>query len=332
MSNTLSTIDAPSIGEIAMAREKIADFVATTPIWQAQTMRLRELFGKGTELIFKLELLQRTGTFKPRGALLNVMALDNAAKARGIVAASAGNHAIAASYAAQQLGTTAKVVMPKSAIPMRVERCKYFGGQVVLVDDITEVFATMEQIAEEEGRSIIHPYEGVNVAKGTGGVGLEFYQQAGALDAVIIPIGGGGLCAGIACAIKQLMPQCQVFGVEPTGADSMHRSFAAGHPVSIDKVDTIADSLGAPRAEPYSFALCQHFVDELVMVDDDELLNGMQILFQEMKFAVEPAAAAGIAALMGPLKSRLSGKRIGIILCGTNIDIKTFARLTSSLS
>ena len=134
------------------------------------------------------------------------------------------------------------------------------------------------------------------------------------------------MAAGVACAVKQLRPKCQVFGVEPEGADSMHRSFAAGEPRPIEKVGTIADSLGAPFALPYSFGLCRRFLDDLVMIDDDAMRRAMGLLFREMKLAVEPAGAAATAALCGPLRERLAGKRVGVIVCGSNIDIATFAR------
>jgi threonine dehydratase len=156
-------------------------------------------------------------------------------------------------------------------------------------------------------------------------VGLEFCTQVENLDAVIIPIGGGGLCAGMATAIKQIQPNCLVFGVEPIGANTMHRSFAAGSPQSIPAVQTIADSLGAPHAAPYSFSLCQKFVDELVLVSDDQIRQAMALLFHSMKLAVEPAGATATAALWGPLRDRLRGQRVGLIVCGANIDIDTFA-------
>jgi threonine dehydratase len=143
---------------------------------------------------------------------------------------------------------------------------------------------------------------------------------------VILPIGGGGLAAGISSAVKQLKPDCLVFGVEPEGADSMHRSFASGKPEAIDKVRTIADSLGAPHAAPYSFALCRRFIDELVKIDDDAMRRAMALLFREMKLAVEPAGAAATAALTGSLRARLQGKRVGAIVCGSNIDPESFGR------
>jgi threonine dehydratase len=155
-------------------------------------------------------------------------------------------------------------------------------------------------------------------------VGLELARQVPALDAVIVPIGGGGLCAGVSCAIKALQPGCRVYGVEPEGADTMHRSFAAGSPQAIERVTTIADSLGAPYAQPYSFGLCRRYVDELVKIDDEAMRRAMGLLFAEMKLAVEPAGAAATAALLGPLAGQLRGKRTAVIVCGTNIDAGKF--------
>jgi threonine dehydratase len=197
----------------------------------------------------------------------------------------------------------------------------------MLTDDVSKAFDEVRRIEREEGRYFVHPFEGVQTILGTATVGLEWGQQVTKLDAVIVPIGGGGLCAGIATAIKQLQPNCEVYGVEPEGADTMYRSLQAGSPQAIEKVQTIADSLGAPYAAPYSMGLCQKFVDEVVLISDDEMRRAMGLLFDSMKLAVEPAGAAATAALCGPLLDRLRGKRVGIIVCGTNIDIVTFAKL-----
>ena len=196
-----------------------------------------------------------------------------------------------------------------------------------LVDNVQDAFARVQQIQQEEGRFFVHPFEGPLTTLGTATVGLEFATQAPDLDAVIIPIGGGGLCAGMACAFKQMQPGCRVIGVEPVGADSMHRSFRAGTPQGIDKVRTIADSLGAPYALPYSFELCQRYLDDLVLIDDDAMRRAMGLLYGSMKLAVEPAGAAATAALCGPLLDRLRGKRVGVLVCGSNIDLESFARL-----
>lgn len=332
---------APTLEEIYAARERLGDRVRETPVWRWRGREIDDRLaperdpkrgpkkGSDTEVWLKLELFQYAGTFKPRGALLAMLDLrerDPEGFARGVTAVSAGNHAMAVGYAARALGTTAKVVMPKNASPARVAGCRSYGVEVVLVDDVHEAFDEVARIEREEGRFFVHPFEGRHVALGTGGVGLELARQVADLDAVIIPIGGGGLAAGVSAAIKQGRPECTVFGVEPEGADTMRRSFASGKPEAIDRVRTIADSLGAPHAAPYSFSVCRRFVDELVTVDDDALRRSMALLFRGAKLAVEPAGAAATAALVGPLRERLAGKRVGLIVCGANIDPETFCR------
>jgi threonine dehydratase len=276
--------------------------------------------------VLKLELFQHGGSFKPRGALCVMLDLAPEALARGVTALSAGNHAIAVAYAARAVGTTAKVVVPRTVNPARLARCRALGAEVVLVEDIAEAFERVRAIEAAEGRTFVHPFEGPRTALGTATVGLELVRQAPELDAVIVPVGGGGLAAGIAAAVKQLRPACRVYGVEPTGADSMRRSLLAGAPQAIDAVRTIADSLGAPHAAPYSFALCRTFLDDLVLVDDDALRRAMALLFAEMKLAVEPAGAAATAALRGPLRDALRGRRVGVVVCGANLDVDTFHR------
>lgn len=317
--------DAPSLEAVRAARARLGDRVETTPVRRLATPQLERRVGK-TQVFLKEELFQRTGSFKPRGALCVMLDLSPAELARGVTAVSAGNHAMATGYAARVLGTSAKVVMPRKANPFRVAASRALGAEVVLVDSVHELFPTVKQIEATEGRTFVHPFEGPKTALGTATVGLELVEQAGPLDAVIIPVGGGGLAAGMASAVKQLLPRCQVFGVEPTGADSMHRSFAEGSPQAIDAVRTIADSLGAPHAAPYSFEICRQFLDELVYVNDDELRDAMLLLFTEAKLVVEPAGAASTAALLGPLRERLSGKRVGLIACGGNIDPATFSK------
>lgn len=323
------------LAAIRAARSAIARWIVQTPVWRWETPRLRAALGERgpSQVWLKLELLQRAGSFKPRGALMVMRQLDRDALARGVTAISAGNHAMAVGYAAQVLGTTAKVVMPKTANAGRIAGCRRFGTEVVLVDDVHEGFRRVEQIARDEGRTFVHPFEGPLTALGTATLGLELSEQVraevdgGELDAVIVPIGGGGLCAGVAAAVKLANPACKIFGVEPIGADSMHRSFAAGEPRAIDAVRTIADSLGAPHAAEYSFGLCRGHVDELVMIDDDELRRCMGLLFEDAKLAVEPAAAASSAALLGPLRDRLADARVGLVICGSNIDPASFRAL-----
>lgn len=324
----LTDVVAPTLAEIEAARLRLGDAVVRTPSWHWRTPGIRARLPE-LALHLKLELLQHTGSFKARAALLFALGLDADGRARGLTGVSAGNHAIAVAHAARTVGSTATLVMPRTADPWRVARCREFGGEVVLVADVHAAFAEVERIVAAEGRVFVHPFEGPTVALGTGTLGLEILEDVPELDAVIVPVGGGGLCAGIAAAIKQRRPGVAVYGVEPVGADSMHRSFAAGSPQAIEAVRTIADSLGAPHAAPYSFGLCRRFVDELVLVDDDMLRDAMRLLFAEAKFAVEPAGAAATAAVLGPLRDRLAGKCVVALVCGANLDPAAFARHVS---
>lgn len=327
-------IEVPTIEAIRRNRARLGDLVVTTPVRLVVDDALAIGVGAGTAVWLKEELFQRTGSFKPRGALSVMLDLDAAALARGVTGVSAGNHAISLGYSARQLGTTAKVVMPKNANAFRVQVCRELGAEIELVENVHEAFARVKEIEATEGRTFVHPYEGPKTALGTASVGMEFIDQlkeAGAsLDAVIVAAGGGGLTAGVACAVKQMSPQTAVYAVEPEGADSLSRSFKAGSPQSIDAVRTIADSLGAPRCEPYSFALNRKFVDEVVLVNDDQIREAMRHLFRAAKLVVEPAGAAALAALMHPLRARLMGKSVGVVVCGANIDPETFAKQITS--
>jgi len=316
--------ETPHIDDVRALHERLQQWLIRTPAMRCRS--LEDYLRVDFEIHAKLEFLQRTGTFKPRGALSVMLGLDEQQKEAGVTAVSAGNHAIATAFAARAVGTSAKVVMIMNANPLRIERCRHFGAEVVLADDVHSAFEVAEDIQEREGRYFVHPYEGADVIRGTATVGLEICEQVPDLDAVIVPIGGGGLCAGISSAVKQMKPECEVIGVEPVGADSMHRSFASGKPESIEEVKTIADSLGAPFALPISYQLCKENVDELVLVNDDELKDAMGILFREMKIAVEPACTATTAALMGPLSNRFSGKKVVAVMCGSNIDWPTFSQ------
>jgi len=316
------TAVAPPIDEVRELQHRLQEWLLLTPVLRCRTLEQRQ--GGDIEIHAKLEFLQRTGTFKPRGALSTMLSLDAQQLKAGVTAVSAGNHAIATAFAARALETTAKVVMIMSASPVRIDACRQYGAEVILADDVHTAFDLVEEIRQKEERYFVHPFEGPNVALGTGTVGLEICEQVGEFDVIVIPIGGGGLCAGISSVVKQINPACAVIGVEPEGADSMHRSFASGQPEAIEKVTTIADSLGAPFAAPYSFELCRQYVDELVMVSDDEIKDAMGVLFRDLKIAVEPACAASTAALCGPLNDRLAGKKVVLLLCGSNIDWKTY--------
>lgn len=318
----------PDISAVTLSalRTRTADLlgaVRRTPVIPLDTPMIRGALGGGT-LLLKLECFQHTGTFKARGALSNVRAMTQAQADKGITAASAGNHAIAAAWAARASGISAKVVMQNNANPLRITLARAEGAEMVLRDPGPATFAEAERLRDEEGRTLVHPFDGLDTVLGTAGVGVELMQEAPELEAVIVSVGGGGLIGGVAAAVKQMNPKCAVYGVEPEGADGMSRSMAAGHPVTLDQVSTIADSLGPPMALPLGHALCAAYVDGMVKVSDDAICAGMVVFQQEAKLAVEPAAGAAMAGLLGPLRAQLVGKRVGVILCGANIDAATF--------
>ncbi|SDV51247.1 threonine/serine dehydratase [Chitinasiproducens palmae] len=320
-----AAINADTIRETAQAlRGRIVD----TPVAPLSGRHVEKLLGPDADVWMKLELFQKTGTFKARGALNVARHFTDEERARGVTAVSAGNHAVAAAFAAREIGASAKIVVQASANPQRLAAARSYGAELILQPDGQSAFAEMERLIAEEGRTMIHPFEGPRTSLGTATLGLEFVEQVADLDAVIVAIGGGGLASGVAAATKIFRPTCEVFGVEPEDADVMRRSFDAGEPVRMPRPSTtIADSLAPPMTLPMSYALCRRYLDGLVTVSDDEIRRALAVLFQDGKLAVEPAAAAALAALLGPLRERLAGRRVGVIVCGANIDRVTFGTL-----
>jgi len=320
-------VSAPTLADIRAARERLAAKVRVTPIVTLPMHELDAAWPSDAEAIFKLELLQVTGTFKARGALNGILNLTPEQRAKGVTAVSAGNHAVAVAYAAKAAGVSAHVVMIKTANPMRVELARSFGADVEFAEHGPGAFARVKEIEAQEGRVFIHPFEGPGPVTGTGTLGLEWFEQARTMDAVVIACGGGGLLAGVAAAIKQSSASTKVYGVEPEGADCMYQSFEKGEPITLPKIATIADSLAPPMTTPYTFGVCKQFVDRIVRVSDSAIRDAMRITFRALKLAVEPAGAAALAGVLGPLRDELRGKRrIGILVCGANIDAATFCK------
>ncbi|HET6158908.1 MAG TPA: pyridoxal-phosphate dependent enzyme [Dongiaceae bacterium] len=321
------TNDWPELSEIRATQALLAPHIVRTPTiaWASPTLARR--LGDRTELFLKLELFQVTGTFKVRGALTWALSLTPEQKARGVTAVSAGNHAIAAAFAAKAIGAPAKIVVLKSCNPLRLAMARELGADIQIAENGPEGFAIIDWLVKEEGLTFIHPFDGPNVARGTGTLGAEIADDVPDLDAVVVAVGGGGLASGMARAIKLLQPNCKVYGVEPVGAPSMRRSFDQGAPVKLDRIDTIADSLAPPMSLPYSFGLARAHMDDIVLVDDDSMCAALALLQAEAKLAVEPAAAAPTAAATGPLRERLIGKRVCLVICGANIDADTYGNL-----
>ena len=314
------------LSEMRATAERLAPYIVRTPLAPLQGRYSDALLAGLASVHMKLELFQRTGPFKARGALNAVLALDAAARQRGITAASAGNHAVAAAFAAKAAGTSAKIMVQASANPVRLALTRSYGAEVIIAADGPAAFAGAERLAREEGRSMIHPFDGPLTSLGTATLGLELIEQLPEVDAVVVSIGGGGLASGMAAAVKALRPNCRIYGVEPEGANAMQRSFETGEPTRLTQVNTIADSLGPPMSLAYSLALCRAHLEKVVTVSDDEICRALAVQFHDAKLAVEPAGAAALAAAIGPLRSELQGLRVALIICGANIDRDGFCK------
>jgi len=314
---------SPSLADIEAVAEKIRPHVLRTPTIEYSGAPIPGL--EDASLFIKLELLQHGGSFKARGVFNTIMSLSDTSN--GVTAFSAGNHAIAVAYAAHKSGVSAKVVMPKSANPYRVDRVKYWGAEIVFGESMGDLVTIVEQLQIDERRVLIHPFEGERTIEGTATVGHELCADVDSLDAIIVPVGGGGLIAGVASVAKQMQPDVRIIGVEPTEAKGMAESLKNGAPLNKVTVNSIADSLSAPMPMPLTYSFSEQYVDEFVQVTDEQMRRAMRFMFSELKLAVEPACAAAIAALQGPLVKAMAGKRIGIIACGTNLDMQTYNRL-----
>lgn len=312
--------------QITQAAALLDGIALRTPVLPLSSDRWAGLLPEAARVTMKLELFQQAGSFKARGAYLGLHGLSKAERATGITAVSGGNHALAISWAAQKSGVKARVHMPQATDPVRIDGCVAMGADVRLHPDIATAFAAMQADADA-GRTALHPFEAPHMLLGSATCGAEFAEQVPDLDMLVLPVGGGGLIAGMAAAFKLARPQCRVIGVEPTGADSMGHSIAAGAPVTLEKVDTIADSLGAPYALPLSFGLARDYVDQMVTIPDQAMRDGMRVMMDNLRIMAEPACAASLAAVMGPLKADLAGKNVGVIACGSNIGIARYQAL-----
>lgn len=315
----------PTLQEIAAAAKVLSGKAIKTPTLALTQARWGKIL-PDAEVVVKLELFQQTGSFKARGAYLGVDGLDDAGRRAGVVAASGGNHAMAVAWAAKRAGVDALIAMPKTTDPERVKGCKALGAAVILCEDMPAAFQVMKD-ESAKGRLMLHPFEGVHMTLGSGVLGLEYLNQAPDVDVFVVPVGGGGLISGMACAIKQAKPSAKIIGVEPVGADSMYRSLKAGAALTLAKIDTIADSLGAPMAMPYSFAVTAAHVDKVVHVTDTEMLDAMQHYGDILRIMSEPACAASLAAIIGPLREEIKGRNVGIIACGSNIGLDRYHQL-----
>jgi threonine dehydratase len=311
---------------VTATRRRLGDQVVTTPL--LPSFHLSERLEARVWL--KAEHRQRTGSFKARGALNRLLQLDPAARERGVVTVSAGNHAAAVAWAAGRAGVDATVVMPSTAPAPKVDACHRHGARVVLHGDVFEALAECLAIRDREGRTLVHPFDDPEILEGTGTVALEILEQLeGPPAAVIVPVGGGGLIAGIAATLAAASPTTRVIGVEPMGADAMTRSLAAGRPIRLERVDTIADGLGAPMAGERTYPIVRDHVAAVVRVDDHEIARALAMLFDDEKQVLEPAGAAGVAALLEARVGPLPAGPVVVVLSGGNVGVERLAELRS---
>jgi len=312
-----------SLKVIKKTYEKLSSHILKTPVIEGWSL-INDILN--TNIIFKMEFLQHSGTFKTRGAINNILNLNTSQKTSGITAVSAGNHAIAASYAANKFKLRNKIFIYNSANVFRVKKCQSLNANLVFTDP-HNAFTQVTRASKEEGYYFIHPFDGIFTLQGTASLGFEICKQVDKIDNILIAVGGGGLVSGIGSIIKQVYPHCNIIGIEPEGAKGMSESLQKKKPINNVKIDTIADSLSAPLHMPYSFNICQKVIDRMVTITDEEMINSMKFMFENFKMMLEPACVAGIAALLGPLKNQLVNQRTLVLLCGSNIDIKTWNNL-----
>ncbi|MGW3105341.1 pyridoxal-phosphate dependent enzyme [Streptomyces sp. NPDC001100] len=324
------TITTPPItlDDVRDAAARIKGVAHRTPV-----LRSRTLDGLvGAEVLLKCENFQRIGAFKFRGAYNAASRLTPEQLARGIAAYSSGNHAQAVALAARELGTTAVIVMPEDTPASKLAATVGYGAEIVTYDRYTgDRVAIGEALAAERGLSLIPPYEHPHVMAGQGTAALELVEEVGELDAVLVPVGGGGLIAGTATAVKGLHPGTRVIGVEPEAGDDTKRSLEAGRHVTIPVPRTIADGQAAETPGRLTFSVNRRLVDEIALVSDEEIKDAMRFAFERLKIVVEPSGATPLAALLAGRAGPVTG-RVGVIVSGGNIGAERFAQLCGSAS
>lgn len=313
-----------NIKEIRAAREALEGIVKRTPLDGSRT--LSEL--SGCRVFLKTENMQRTGSFKVRGAYNKIKNLSAEEKERGVIAASAGNHAQGVALAAHSAGIRSTVVMPEHTPVSKVSATKGYGAQVVLFgQSYDDAYNKALEIQQKTGATFIHAFNDPFIIAGQGTIGLEIVEDLPEVDVVLVPIGGGGLISGIATAVKALVPGAKVIGVEAKGAACACKSLAAGAPVSLETVQTIADGIAVKRPGDLTFEIIKQMVDDIVTVTDDEIAHAILHLLERSKLVVEGAGAVGVAALLYEKVKKLKGANVVAVLSGGNIDINIVSRI-----
>jgi threonine dehydratase len=312
------------LSDIEAARERVRGSVYESPC--PHSVMLSEI--TGLEIFLKLENLQMTGSFKERGALNRITMLTPEQAERGVVAASAGNHAQGVAYHATKRGIHSLIVMPLATPIVKVTATRNFGAEVVLHGaNYDEAYAEALRLCEARAMTFIHPFDDLLVMAGQGTIGLELLEQIPGLDAVVVPIGGGGLIGGVACAIKSLRPSVRIIGVETARIPSMQRALEEHQPVTVEAAMTIADGIAVRRAGDLTYPVVERYVDEIVTVEEDEIAASILILLEREKTLAEGAGATALAALLQHRTSLSKGARTAVLVCGGNIDVTLLSRI-----
>jgi threonine dehydratase len=309
--------------DIKAALGRVRESVYLSPCARSET------FSKatGNTVYLKLDNLQRTGSFKERGALNKLLSLTADERARGVIAASAGNHAQGVAYHAGRHGVRAVICMPLTTPLIKVSATKSYGAEVILGGaNYDEAFEQALVRAHDQGLAFVHAFDDDAIIAGQGTLGLELLQQQPDMEAVVVPIGGGGLIGGVACAIKETNPRIRIFGVQPARLPSMKVAVAEGKPVTVNAAATIADGIAVRRAGERTLPLVQKYVDEIVTVDEEEIANAILLLLEREKTLAEGAGAAALAAVLNH-KLPLNGKKVAVLVCGGNIDVTLLSRI-----
>ncbi len=312
-----------TIDDVHAAHERIMPHLHRTPSLNSTTLSERT----GTNLAIKCETFQRTGSFKARGALNAILQLAPDQRERGVVTLSAGNHGQGLAFAASKVGARAVVFMPETAVPAKVAAIQGYGAETMFAPTMETVFPAMEAYKAEHGLTYVAPFSDPAIIAGQGVVGLEILEDVPDVETIVVPVGGGGLIAGILVAVKHLRPDVRVIGVEPSGANIVTRSRAEHRLIIPEKIDTVADGLAAPFAGEVSQPIIDALVDDMVLVEDDDILAAMRLIIERCKIVVEPAGAAATAALMTGKIPGASGTRTVALLSGGNIDLRVLAKL-----
>ncbi|EKN3562030.1 TPA: threo-3-hydroxy-L-aspartate ammonia-lyase [Yersinia enterocolitica] len=307
--------------DIVQAHQRITGVALKTPVLTSSTANEQT----GAQLFFKCENFQHMGAFKFRGAYNALVKLSPQQQAKGVIAFSSGNHAQAIALSARKLGIRAVIVMPKDSPAVKIAATRGYGGEVVLYDRYLEDReAISNKLAQEQGLTLIPPYDYPDVMAGQGTAAKELFEEVGELDVLLVPLGGGGLLSGCATVAKALYPNCQVIGVEPAAGNDGQQSFRSGKIVKIETPVTIADGAQTPALGHYTFPVIQERVDNILTATDDQLISAMKFFTSRMKIVVEPTGCLGAAVAFGD-QLDLRGKRVGVIISGGNVDLTRLA-------